>query len=161
MDHSELIETQGDYSRKGRGEELAMQTPGWQSMTEKVAALKPKQEAAILELLSNRTVEDAARAVKTSPRTLYRWLEQPEFAAAYRKARLAAFGQVTARLQQACGAAASILMKVMVDPATPASTKVRAAEAVLARATRAIELEDVLARVAVLEQANQQSGNRP
>jgi len=146
---------------KDTGEELAMQAPGWHSMTEKVAALKPKQEAAILELLSNRTVEDAARAVKISPRTLYRWLEQPEFVAAYRKARLAAFGQATARLQQACGAAASILMKVMVDPATPASTKVRAAEAVLERATRGIELEDVLARVDVLEQKLQQSENRP
>jgi GH24 family phage-related lysozyme (muramidase) len=60
--------------------------------------LKPKQEEAILALLSNRTVEDAARAGTITPRTLYRWLNEPDFAAAYRQARWAAFEQCAARL---------------------------------------------------------------
>jgi Helix-turn-helix domain len=41
-----------------------------------------KQEAAILALLSTRTVEEAARVVHISPRTLYRWQKEPEFDAA-------------------------------------------------------------------------------
>jgi hypothetical protein len=60
--------------------------------------LKPKQEETIIALMSNRTVEDAGRAVKVAPRTLYRWLNDPSFDRAYRKARRAAFGQCTARL---------------------------------------------------------------
>ena len=36
--------------------------------------------------------------------TLLRWLKIPEFDAAYRQARRAAFSQSTARLQQAIGA---------------------------------------------------------
>ena len=48
-----------------------------------------------------------------------------------RKARRAAFGQCIARLQQASGAAVSTLLKVMVDPSTPASVKVRAADSIL------------------------------
>jgi hypothetical protein len=41
----------------------------------------------------------------------------------------------------------------MVDPATPPSTKVRAADSVLAHSAKAIELEDIEARVAELERA--------
>ena len=115
--------------------------------------MKPKQEEAIIALLSNRGVEDAARAVKITPRTLYRWLNEPEFDKAYRKARRAAFGQATARLQQMSGAAVATLGKMMVDQTAPPSTRVRAAEVIINNAARAIELEDVEARVGELERA--------
>ena len=39
----------------------------------------------------------------------------------------------------------------MVDPATPASVKVRAAEAIFQHAVKAIEIEDIGARVEELE----------
>ena len=39
----------------------------------------------------------------------------------------------------------------MIDPATPASVKVRAAEAIFNHAAKAIEIEDVEARVSALE----------
>ena len=41
----------------------------------------------------------------------------------------------------------------MVDAGTPASTKVRAAEIVLNHSAKAIEIEDIEARVAELERA--------
>ena len=122
-------------------------------MSGNVTKLKPKQEAAILALLSNRTVEDAARVVKITPRTLYRWLNEPGFDAAYRQARRTAFGQSTARLQQISSAAVSVLARVMTDPATPAAVKVRAADSVLHHAAKASEIEDIEARVAELERA--------
>ena len=75
----------------------------------------------------------------------------PEFQAAYRQARREAFGQSIARLQQGSSAAATTLLKVMVDSNTPASTKVRAADSVLNHSTKAIEIEDILARVSELE----------
>jgi hypothetical protein len=61
--------------------------------------------------------------------------------------------QSTARLQQATSAAATTLLKVMVDPATLASTRVRAAECVLNHAAKAVEMEDIDARLSTLEQA--------
>jgi len=112
-----------------------------------------KKEEAIAALLIQRTIEDAARAVGIGPATLLRWMKEPEFDGAYRSARHKAFGQSTARLQQGASAAASTLLKVMVDPGTPVSTKVRAAECVLNHAAKAIELEDIAARVALLERA--------
>jgi hypothetical protein len=92
-------------------------------------------------------------------RTLYRWLGEPDFDKAYCVARRKAFGQATARLQYGSSAAASTSLKVMVDPSTPASTKVRAAECVLAHAGKALEIEEIEARVAALEQAAE-SGSR-
>ncbi len=79
-----------------------------------------KKEGAIAALLTQPNLEAAARAIGIGTTTLVRWQKDPEFDAAYRAARRAAFGQSIARLQQACGAAVSVLLKVMVDPSTPA-----------------------------------------
>lgn len=112
-----------------------------------------KKEEAIAALLVQRNLEDAARAVGISPKTLLRWMKEPEFDAAYREARRTAFGQAVARLQQGASAAATTLLKTMIEPSTPASVRVRAAECVLNHAMKAIEIEDIEARVAELERA--------
>jgi hypothetical protein len=112
-----------------------------------------KREDAIAGLLSQRNVDEAARAAGVGARTLWRWLQDPEFQAAYRKARRDAFGQCIVRLQQASGAAVAAVLKILVAPTTPPSTRLRAAEIVLARSARAIELEDVEARMYELERA--------
>ena len=112
-----------------------------------------KQEEAIAALLTQRNVEEAARTAGIGVSTLLRWLKLPEFNRAYREARRAAFGQATARLQQATSAAATTLLKIMVDPNAPASTRVRAAESILNQAAKANEGEDIEARVTELERA--------
>jgi transposase-like protein len=116
-----------------------------------------KKEEAIAALLSQRNVDEAARAVDISPTTLLRWMKEPEFDAAYRKARRSAFGQSVARLQQGTSAAATTLLKMMIDPNTPPSVRVRAAEAIFNHAAKAIEIEDIEVRVAELERAAEQS----
>jgi len=116
-----------------------------------------KKEEAIAALLSQRNIEDAARAVGIGPRTLYRWMKEPAFDAAYRAARRAAFSQSAARLQQMSTAAVSTLGKIMVDPNAPAASRVRAADSVLDHAAKAIEIEDIEARVSDLERAAEQS----
>jgi hypothetical protein len=102
---------------------------------------KRKQEAAIAALLTQGTIERAAKAAEISPRTLHRWLHMPEFEAAYRRARQDAVSQSLARLQQASSAAATVLVKLTVDPSTPASVRVRAAESVLHHAMKATAIE--------------------
>lgn len=112
-----------------------------------------KMEAAVIALLSHRNHEEAAKAAGIGTATLLRWQKEPEFQEAYRAARRAVHGQSIARLQQASSAAVSTLLKVMVDPNTPASTKVRAADSVLNQSAKAIEIEDIEVRVAELERA--------
>jgi transposase-like protein len=116
-----------------------------------------KREAAILALLAMRNVEEAARSIGINVRTLYRWMKDPEFDALYRAAKRAAFGQAIARLHHLCSAAVSTLGKVMVDVATPPSTKVRAAESILGLAAKAIEIEDLDARLKALEVATSEN----
>ena len=117
------------------------------------AKFSRKKEEAIVALLTQRNVDEAAKSIGISTQTLVRWMQVPEFDEAYRKARRAAFGQATARLQQATSAAVSTLLKIMVDQNVQASTRVRAADSVLDHASKAIEIEDVEVRVAALEQA--------
>jgi hypothetical protein len=121
---------------------------------EALAKLGCKKEEAIVALLSHRTVEDAARACNKRPRTLFRWLNEPDFRAAYKQARRIAFSQSIARLQQASSAAASTLLKVMLDPASSASARVGAAKAVLDHTAKGIEIEDLEERLAAIEKDN-------
>jgi transposase-like protein len=112
-----------------------------------------KKEEAVVALLSQRNVEEAARLAGISASTLLRWLQVPEFQQTYRQARRDAFSQSIARLQRASSAAVSTLLTVMVDGNAPAASRVRAADCVLEHATKAIELEDIEGRVAELERA--------
>ncbi len=112
-----------------------------------------KKEDAIIALLTQRNVEEAARSIGIATQTLVRWMKVPEFDSAYRDARRSAFAQSVARLQQASSAAVTTLLKLAVNPNAPAAVKARAAYSILTLATKAIELDDVEKRVAELERA--------
>ena len=112
-----------------------------------------KMEEAIAALLTQRNVEEAAKAAGISTRTLLRWMKEPEFQKAYREARRTAYSQAVAKLQQGATAAATTLLKIMLDQSTPSSVRIRAAECIMNHSSKAIEIEDVEARVAELERA--------
>jgi len=120
-------------------------------MTGHGAKFGRKKEDAIAALLTHRTVEEAARSLNIASKTLLRWMKEPEFDAAYRAAKRAAFGQSIARLHHLSSAAVSTLGKIMLDAATPPSTRVRAADSILDHTTKAIEHEDIDARLRELE----------
>lgn len=120
-------------------------------MTGRGSKFSSKKEQAIAALLTERNVEEAARSVGISTATLMRWQKDPEFQAAYRKARSDAFGQCIARLQKASSAATTTLLNIMVDRSAPHACRLRAAESVLSLATKATEMEDVVARLSELE----------
>ena len=126
----------------------------WQTFGEKLTA---KQEGAIIALLAQRNVEEAARAANVPVRTLFRWLREPNFVEAYRKAKRDAYGQAIARLHHLSSAAVSTLGKVMLDAGTPPATKVRAADSILNHTIKAVENEDIEARVSELERAARQA----
>jgi hypothetical protein len=120
-----------------------------------------KKEEAIIALLTHRTTEEAARAVSVSTKTLLRWQKEPQFAVALRTAKRSAFDQSVARLHYLSSAAISQLGKVMMDPATPPATKVRAADSIWAHTVKMIELEDIEARLAELERAAEVAKTEP
>ena len=116
-----------------------------------------RKEEAIAALLSHRNIDDAAQAIPVAPRTLLRWLQIPEFKAAYLEARREAVGQARARLQQSTGAATATILKLMVDPTVPSSVRLRAAECVIDQAAKGIELDDIEERLRELERAAEEA----
>jgi hypothetical protein len=65
--------------------------------------------------------------------------------------------QAIARLQQSWSAAATTMLKMMVDASALASTRLRAADCIFSHAKHAIEMEQIEARIAALEQAAEQA----
>jgi hypothetical protein len=118
-----------------------------------------KKEEAIAALLTQRNLEEAARSIGVAPNTLLKWQKLPEFDAAYREARMIAFRQSMARLQQASVPAVTTLLKLMVDAASPATVKARCAYYILDQTWKGIEIEEIERRVAELERAAEASGN--
>jgi hypothetical protein len=100
----------------------------------------------------NERTRKQIRAEEEDPSTLKRWMRLPEFIAEYRRARWDVVEQAYARVHQNTPAAASVLLKLMVDPATPASGRIRAALGTFGLAREALDL-DIETRVAALEQA--------
>jgi transposase-like protein len=124
-------------------------------MTGHGAKFGRKQEEAIAALLSQRNIEDAARVVGVTEKTLRRWMQEPQFNAQYLRARREGVSQAIARMQQATGAAGAVVLKLMTDPNVPAAVRLRAAECVFDRPIKGIELEDIEVRISELERATE------
>jgi DNA-binding transcriptional MerR regulator len=126
-------------------------------MTGHGAKFGRKKEEAVAALLVHRSVEEAAKAIGVEAKTLRRWQKIPEFEAAYRQARRDAFEQTVGRLQQLSAAGVTTLGRLMLDANTPAAVKARCAYCLVTLATKAIETEDILPRLADLERAAEEA----
>src|ERR1700674_536732 len=131
----------------------------WVQMVGHGAKFGRKKEEAIAALLSQRSIEDAARVAHIGTNTLLRWLQLPGLKSAYREARREGVTQALARMQQATGAAGTVALKLMTDPNVPAAVRLRAAEFVFDMAMKGIETEDIETRVSGLERAAEASNS--
>jgi hypothetical protein len=113
--------------------------------------LKGKQATALVALLAQPSVEDAARAAGVTPRTLWRYLRDPIFAAEYKVARRELVGHTIMRLQADASHAARALRTIVDDREAPASARVTAARAIIEHALKGAELTDLMERLDVLE----------
>ena len=93
----------------------------------------------------------AAQLAGVGERTLHSWLRQPVFAAAYRESRRTAFGHAISLTQKYSPMAVGTLVKIMGDEGKPATARVAAATALLRFGREAIELDDLVERLARLE----------
>ena len=117
-----------------------------------------RHEAALVALLSEPTMEAAANKAGVSISTLSRWMEIPEFQEKYRQARRDSVSTATCALQRHAAGAVATLAAVMGDIEAPPAVRVSAARAVLELAYRAVEVEDIMERLARLEQARAEDG---
>lgn len=120
--------------------------------------LTPKQEKAIMALLAEPTIKQAAETAGIGETTLHRWLNEEDFSKAYKTARKNALGQTISRLQQVTTEAVDTLKDIMANKESPASSRVTAARTVLEMAFKAFEVDDLTEQLEELEQYIKEQG---
>lgn len=118
--------------------------------------LSRKQEAAIGALLSCGTIGDAAAACGVSSVSLWRWMQQPAFAAEYRGARARVVDAAISSLTQAASAAVGTLERNLT--CQNFAVEVRSAQIILEQVVKIIEMGEMAERIEKLE-ASFQHGN--
>ena len=113
--------------------------------------LSAKQHRALGALLSEPSIRQAAIVAAVPEKTLHNWLKNADFDAAYRAARRDSVAQATARLQYASSAAVTVLCQLMARDTVHASIRLGAAKTILELAIKAIELDDLAARIDAME----------
>ena len=108
-------------------------------------------EQLVLALLQHPTLEKAAAAAGISSTTAWRISKTPDFREAFAEARRKTFDQSISRLRFGSSAAVNTILRVMGDSRAPAGSRLRAADSVLNHAARAIQLQDLAARIEQLE----------
>jgi transcriptional regulator with XRE-family HTH domain len=118
-------------------------------MTQKWHNLGRRREAAITALVEGGTLEQVARKVKVSLRTINNWLREPAFQDAYSKARTAVFERSLDRLLASRLEAVETLCRNM--KCGDFAVESRSAVALLERGEKNTETVEILARLESIE----------
>src|SRR5262245_44957693 len=114
-------------------------------MSEPTESLTPKQERAILALLSEPSLARAAAKAEAGERTLRDWLKLPAFRAAYRAARQQIVEHAIGQVQRASGRAVKTLVRLL--QCGHAGTEAKAAVSLLDFALRGVEVDDLAQQI--------------
>jgi class 3 adenylate cyclase len=111
-----------------------------------------KQQRQAIELLaSGADFATTAKAVGVSIRTLHNWRIRADFAGELQRMSDDAISHAGQRLAGFMADAVGVLAGIMNDTEQPASSRIRAAQAVLADGLRVRELTELAARITALE----------
>lgn len=118
--------------------------------------MTPKQQKALVALLTQPTKEKAATAAGITSKTLRSYLDNPEFRAEYRKAFSELVEDATRKVQQTLDPAVAVLREVMENDSENGQVRVSAARSVLEYGLKMTEQTDILNRLQELEAAMQE-----
>jgi hypothetical protein len=120
--------------------------------------LDSRMERVISALLTEPTILLASQKADVGEHTIYRWLNNPDFDKAYKKAKSQIVRHAITQIQQATGEAVQVLREIMNNIETPASSRVSSAKTIIEQAIKAVELEELVKRVEDLEQIIEKKG---
>lgn len=112
--------------------------------------LSPKQTRLIAALCVEPDTRAACRAARCGKTSFYRWMGDPIFCGALQRARADATAAALAGLRALAGRAVAVLGKLL-DGAETERTALDAAKAIIDRAFRVAENEDIARRLDALE----------
>lgn len=114
--------------------------------------MTPRQTKALAALLSCPTAKAAAQMAGIDDRTLRRYLQDPEFAAEYRKRCAEMLENATNRAKAALPPAIERLNSILQDDDQPAQQQIAAARALCEYTLRLVETVDIEQRLRALEE---------
>ena len=106
--------------------------------------MTPNKEKALAALLTQPTQEMAAAEAGIGPRTLRRYLADPEFQEEYKKAFSGLVTEATRQAQQSLSAALSTLREILEDSSQAATARIQASRSLLEYGLRLTEITDIL-----------------
>lgn len=115
--------------------------------------LSPKQQKALAALLTCKSNEDAAKQAGVTPRTMSRYLSDPEFKAEYQRAFSGLVEAATRSAQKNLEPAVSTLRELMEDKTQNGQIRVSAARSLLEYSLKLSERVDILERLDELEKS--------
>lgn len=115
--------------------------------------LSPNQQKAVAALITAKSNEEAARQAGVSPRTLSRYLADPEFQAEYKRAFSGLVEGATRRAQKNLEPAVNTLKELMEDREQNGQIRVSAARSLLEYSLKLSERVDILDRLDKLEES--------
>lgn len=113
--------------------------------------LSARRRRALEALLTEPTTRAAAAAARVSEATIWRWLSEPVFSEAYRRARSVLFESTMAGLQAIVSDAVRTLHAIMNDETNAASVRVNAAGKLMEAGFKSRDVMDTETRLAELE----------
>jgi hypothetical protein len=100
-------------------------------------------------LLQHPTITDAAKASGISERSIFRWLQRADFMEQYKAAQRAVVDDAIGELQSATKEAVATLRRNL--SCSNSASEVRAAQIILERSFKAIEIQELQERIERLE----------
>lgn len=120
-----------------------------------------KQDLAILALMTENTLKEAAGKVGIGETTLWRWMQEDGFKEKYQDAKRQTVSHVTARLRHSMTIAIDTLIEIAENKKAQAMARVVASKTLLENGFKAVEMEDLQERVEQLEeQFKEQEGQQ-
>ena len=113
---------------------------------------KVSRERAIAILVAEPNVKAAAAIMNVTEQTLHRWLKDPDFTLRLAEAQKSVTRRVIRSVISRAERAVETLDTIMSSSETPAASRVSAARCVLEFTMRAIEIDEILNRLEILEQ---------
>ena len=121
---------------------------------------RSRQEQALIALIQQPTIKEAAEVSGISQPTLFRYLQDTEFREEYHKAKRNLLEAALGDLQKASSEAVSTLREIICDREAGASSRVQAARSILSFAIQAGELDDIVRRLEAVEERLRNGGGK-
>jgi hypothetical protein len=121
--------------------------------------LTSKHDKAISLFLDGCNATQVAQQLKVTPRSVYRWLADPDFALEMTNRRAALRSEIVSTLHSKAQKAITTIEELMEDDKIPALVRLKAAQTILDKTIGSADIQELSEQVAALEKLINDAAN--